>query len=77
MTGLHVGDLDQSVGGIPLVGVRAVVDRVAVGIVLIVDLSGGLDLVECIDVGGCSVNGLLGYASIGSHAGNSAESAKS
>ncbi|WP_231880915.1 hypothetical protein [Halothiobacillus diazotrophicus] len=59
--GLLVGDLDQSVGGIPLVGVGAVAEQIAIGIVLVVGLTVGLGLIESVDGDGCSVNGLLGY----------------
>jgi len=49
VTGLLVGDGNQPVGSIPLVGVYAIVEQVAIGIVAIGGTACGDYLVQCID----------------------------
>jgi hypothetical protein len=55
VAGLLVGDGDQPVGGVPGVGVYAVVEQVAIGIVAIGGTACGDYLVQCIDGQGDAV----------------------
>ena len=63
MAGLRVGDLDQAVGGIPLVTAFAVVEQVAVGVVLVATLPHGLYLIEFVDADDTGVTTIRADAS--------------
>jgi hypothetical protein len=54
-----------------LVGLRAVINQVAVGIVLVAGLARALDLIEFVDGKGGAVTSLIGHSSTGVDAGKS------
>ncbi|WP_133484632.1 hypothetical protein [Halothiobacillus neapolitanus] len=66
-----VGDGYKPVGGIPGVGLRAVINQVAVGIVLVAGLARAMDLIEFVDGKGGAVTSLIGHSSTGGGAGKS------